>query len=99
MEVSNSPLTGAAINYCWRQLAQRAGIVTNALSGTGFDALGLRVHYAQPEQVPVGEAAVVVVPCQKAAWQDLLERSSKSLHWLPQSKVLPPSAPPLPDPS
>jgi hypothetical protein len=84
------PFTSEAVQYAWRQLAQRAGIRNGDPDGTGFEGLGVSVHYAKPDTVEMVEPSVVVVPCRPGAWEELLDRKPNSLDWLPASHTVPP---------
>jgi hypothetical protein len=88
---SIAPLSDAAIQYAWRQLARRAGVIAQASYGTGFEALPLRLCYgepidhAAPEKVPL----FIVTPAPQTAWVHLTKRPEKSIDWLPPQKVFP----------
>ena len=58
------PLTPAAIDYTWRQLANLSGV------SDGWDALGLPVHYRLPNNPT--EAGLFISPCSAKDIQDLL---------------------------
>jgi len=75
--------------YIWRQLASRVGIKISDPHGTGFEELPLFVHYGQLEYAPDDKLGLVVVPCAKDAWHNLLNLPPNSLDWLPQESVLP----------
>lgn len=82
-------LTVNAVQYAWRQLARRAGVTGGAPSGTGFEALGLPVHYDHPQDGKGDEACLIVVPCQAGSMQKLLDQAPGSLTGLPPSRVFP----------
>ena len=84
-----SPLTDNALTCTWRQLAQRAGITGGDPQGTGFEGLGVPVHYTRPEQVHPDCPSIIIVPCSDVTWQALLERAPHTLDWLPASEVAP----------
>jgi hypothetical protein len=87
-----SLLTRCAIEYTWRQLAQRAGVTGGDPQGTGLEGLGVPVHYAKPQQVHSDRPGIIVVPCSDAAWWALLECAPHSLDWLPANEVVPRAA-------
>jgi len=104
MELTPPP---AAIAYAWRQLAARAGVVAAPRPGdvlaaptdggspnlaTGFERLGLGVHYAPPERVPAGSPGIIVTPCRPSAWSELSARRPGTLDWRPAAAVAPPGA-------
>lgn len=90
----HAPLTKAALDYAWRQLARRAGVIGGNSQGTGFEGISLPVHYAPADNVPDDGPRLVVVPCQAAAWPVALERPPRSIEWLPVEDALPPGAKP-----
>jgi hypothetical protein len=81
--------TPQMVTYAWRQLARRAGIVHGGATGTGFEALGVAVQYAAPEQVQADSHNLIVVPCRAEAWQELLERNDRSLTWIEPDRLVP----------
>lgn len=84
---ANLELTQNAINYAWKQLADRAG-VSNHDNGTfGFDILGIPVYYTQPELVSC--LSIIVVPSQKGSWRDILEKTPSSLDWISIRQIVP----------
>lgn len=84
-----SILTETAVEHTWRQLAQRAGVTEGDPQGTGFEGLGVPVHYAKPDQVHPDRPGIIVVPCSDVGWWALLESASDSLDWLPAHEVVP----------
>jgi len=85
----HTPLTTFAVAYVWRQLAQRIGLVGRDALNTGFEELGIPVHYARPDQVQLDRPGIIVTPCSDAAWLALLERAPHSLDHAPLDEVLP----------
>lgn len=85
-------LTHEALMYIWRQFASRVGIPPRHSHGTGFETLPLFLHYGQPEYAPNDKLGLVVVPCAKDAWYNLITLPANTLNWLPQERVLPTGA-------
>jgi len=82
-------LTEIAVEYTWRQLIQRAGVTGGDPQGTGFEGLGVPVHYARPDQIHHDRPSIIVVPCSAAIWWALLKRVPHSLNWLSKDQVVP----------
>jgi len=91
-----APLTQRAVEYAWRELARRAGLVGDGGGGSGPQPLGLSFHYGQPEELRADGPAVVVVPCDPADWRRLLELPDGRLEIIPVEDALPPGAAALP---
>lgn len=72
-------LSPEAVAYAWRELARRAGVTANRSGPTGFEDLGIPVHYARPENVPDNGPAVIVVPCRPDAGRALLRMTPGAL--------------------
>lgn len=83
------PLTPNAIQYTWRQLAQRAGVAGAGAAGNGFERLDLPVAYAHPEHAHLPGPGVIVAPGRPAAWQELLDRPLHTMTWLPAERGMP----------
>jgi hypothetical protein len=83
------PLSPAAQAYAWRELARRAGVVGGDPHGTGFESLGLHVHYAVPEEAPAGPDHLVVRPAGRLAWSRVLDREPGHGAGLPGRHFLP----------
>jgi hypothetical protein len=88
----HSPLTHNALAYTWQQLARRAGVIDEDSPDTGFEGLGVTVHYTRPDQIQLDRPGIIVVPCRDAAWPALLERVPHSLDWLPAGETVPAGA-------
>ncbi|MFZ5573404.1 MAG: polysaccharide deacetylase family protein [Thermodesulfobacteriota bacterium] len=83
--------TPAAVNYSWRQLAYRAGITDmQERQGTGFEKLGLRLHYGLPGEFGCQDsAAIIVVPCREESWDLSSAGAVKTIQWIPIRDTLP----------
>lgn len=84
-----SPLTQEAINYAWRQLAQRAGVTDGDPNGNGFEALNISAYYSDPAELQDVPPGIVVVPCRDTAWEELLRRPPQSIEWRSHSDAIP----------
>lgn len=95
IEFAPQPLTQEALCYTWRQLAQRVGIAqrSGSASISGFEEIGVKVHYGRPERGMHEPPAIIVVPTKSATWNELLKASPHSLTWLPVKQLLPQGAP------
>jgi len=87
--VGNSPLTKSAIEYAWQQFAIRAGIPIKESAAATFDALGFTLHYAHPKEIEYSAPAIIVAPCDDAAWQNLRTQEPNTLLWIQPEKALP----------
>jgi hypothetical protein len=77
-------LSPEAIAYAWRQLARLAGVADPGRApGTGFESIGVSVHYAPPETVTPRGPTLIVTPCQDGAWEELLRAAPGSLAPVP----------------
>jgi hypothetical protein len=90
-----APLTNRAIEYAWRELTRRAGVVGDD-DESGLGALGVLFHYGQPGEIRGDAPSVVVIPSDPADWRRLLELPDGQLETVPLEDALPPGASPLP---
>src|SRR5438552_12237656 len=89
------PLTKQAVEYAWRELTRRAGVVGYD-DESGLSALGISFHYGQPGEIRGDEPSVVVIPSDPADWRRLLELPDGRLGTVPLEDALPPGSSPLP---
>jgi hypothetical protein len=83
-------LSEDAVRYGWRELARRTGVADSPRSEeTGFEGLGISVHYGLPDEVGSRGREIVVVPCSAEDWSGLLELPPRALESIPLTDVLP----------
>ncbi|HEX2698245.1 MAG TPA: polysaccharide deacetylase family protein, partial [Anaerolineales bacterium] len=83
-----------AIEYAWRQLASRAGIVLENGAVTGLEGLHLPIFYGDSERVLLPEPGLIVSRCADSSWDSLLTAPENSLHWVSAKEAFPPGARP-----
>jgi hypothetical protein len=83
---ARSPLTLEAIHYSWRELGRR---VEDAGLGTVFEQVNIDVYYGDLKGAQADNASLIVVPCRGDAWQRLLGRGDRSLHWMQPDRLVP----------
>jgi len=83
------PLTQNALNYTWRQLAQRAGTSCSQSVVTGFEELGIPIFYGVPKQAQFSTPGLIIRRCTENAWSELLSAPENSLDWVLISTILP----------
>jgi hypothetical protein len=91
-----APLTAGAVEYAWRELTRRAGVVGDGEYDSGLERLGVSFHYGQPSEIRGDGPAVVVVPTDPADWKRLLELPDGSLETIAPEDALPAGANALP---
>ena len=85
-------LSPAAQNYCWRRLAERAGLPLRDAHSTGFEIPGISLFYTEPETVQTPERALIVSPCKSGEWQALLNAPPGSIEYQPAENLIPSNA-------
>jgi hypothetical protein len=82
-----------SLNYTWCQLAERVGILNISSSiGNAFESIGLKVFYENPHQSTYDQQSIIVFPCGKDAWRQILKRPSRSVDWIQCRKTIPEGA-------
>ena len=89
-----SPLTPQALAYTWRQLARRVGIKADDSLTDHLEMAGVPVYYTRSDQLGLTRPGITIVPCDHAAWNDLLKRQPDSLDWFPGHDTMPHHAQP-----
>ncbi len=84
-----SPLSFQAVEYCWHELLQRAGVVERRSTVDGIEALGIKFRYRPPIDCSHEGMAILVSPCSDEAWEELISLPAGDLRWLPGHKVFP----------
>jgi hypothetical protein len=82
-------LNDVAVSYAWRELARRAGAGGLCSYGRMVVIGGLSLCYGSPEKIGPSGRNIIVAPCRADAWQELLERNDRTLHWIEPDRLVP----------